>query len=171
MTFPVPKDVRGTRDFELWLGQEELLRHSLPLANLSLGVVIGEWMKMANSGGTTKAAKLAVGVDIIAAPALGAKVSWTLFSPGDTFAGQSDAVATGQVDLLSGTYQAKTKIYDTGGVYAPGYMLVAIYNATLGGGFLAPLDPGTATVRQLQGVVGKVVEVAGGVLHYESPGL
>jgi len=32
MTFPVPKDVRAVRDFELVLGQDEFLRQPFPIA-------------------------------------------------------------------------------------------------------------------------------------------
>ena len=33
MTFPVPKDVRAARDFELVMGQDELIRQSLAIAD------------------------------------------------------------------------------------------------------------------------------------------
>lgn len=171
MTFPVPKDVRTTRDFELVLGQDELLRQSISIADLTKPIDVGEWMKPATSGGFTKAAKLVVG-DTLAAPALGARVSWTRYRQGDTNLGQSDAMATGKVDWLGGTYQAKTKLYDTASVlFAPGRLLVAKYDAVNDRGFLDALDPATATIRQLQAVVGRCIEVASGVLHYESPGL
>jgi hypothetical protein len=171
MAFPVPKDVRTTRDFELIFGQDELLRQSMALADLTKPVDVGEWMKPMTSGGFTKAAKLGAG-DTLAAPALGARVSWTRYRQGDMNNGQSDAVATGTIDILSGTYQAKTKIFDSASVlFAPGRLLVAKHDGVNDRGFLDALDPATATVRQLQAVVGRCIEVAGGVLHYESPGL
>ena len=171
MTFPVPKDVRTTRDFELIFGQDELLRQSMPIADLTKPVDVGEWMKPVTSGGLTKAAKLDAG-DTLAAPALGARVSWTRYRQGDMTNGQSDAVATGTLDILSGTYQAKTKLYDTASVlFAPGRLLVAKHDGVNDRGFLDALDPAAATVRQLQAVVGRCIEVAAGVLHYESPGL
>ena len=171
MAFPVPKDVRTTRDFDLILGQDELLRQSFPIADLAANIDCGEWLKPATSGGVTKMAKLVVG-DTLAAPALGARVSWTRFRPGDASGGQSDAVATGTCDVLGGTYQANTKLFDAGSVlFAPGRLLVAKFDTVTSRGFLDALDPATATVRQLQAVVGRCIEVAGGVLRYESPGL
>lgn len=171
MAFPVPKDVRTTREFELVMGQDEVLRQSMPIANLAADLDVGEWIKPATSGGATKAAKLVVG-DTLAAPALGARVCWTRYRQNDAANGQSDAMATGTCDILSGTYQAKTKIYDSASVLlAPGRLLVAKWDSVSDRGFLDALDPATATIRQLQAVVGRVIEVAGGVLHYESPGL
>lgn len=169
MTFPVPKDVRGTRDFELVMGQDELIRQSMAIADPTADFDVGEWIKPVTSGGLTKAGKLVTAVDTLAEPALGAKVSWTLYRNGDANAGQSDAMATKTLDVLSGTYQAKTKIYKTGGALSPGNLLVAIFDS--GRGVLDGLDPATATLRQLQATVGRIIEVAGGVLHYESPGL
>ena len=170
MAFPVPKDVRVVRDFELVLGQDELLRQSMQIDDLTKPIDVGEWMKPVTSGGITKAAKLATGVDTLAAPAKGAKVSWTRYRQDDASGGQADVLATSAVDLLSGTYQAKTKLYNTGsGVLAPGNLLVAIFDATQAGGILDAVDPSAVTVAQLQGAVGRILEVAGGVLHYESP--
>jgi hypothetical protein len=170
MAFPVPKDVRTTRDFELVLGQDELLRQSMPLADEAAPVDVGEWMKPVTSGGITKAGKLETGVDTLAAPANGAKVSWTSYRENDSNLGQSDALATKTVDLLSGTYQAKTKLYNTGsGFLAPGNLLVAVYDAGQDGGILDAVNPGAVTVAQLQAAVGRILEVANGVLHYESP--
>ena len=146
-----------------------MVRENLKLADPSLPVDLGEWMKRVDSSGVTKAGKLANGVDTIAAPALGAKVSWTKYVQGDSNNGQTDAMATESVDLLSGTYQAKTKLYNTGGELGVGSLLVAVYDATQVGGILQGLVPATATVRQLQAVVGRIVEVAAGVMHYEAP--
>lgn len=171
MAFPVPKDVRAVRDFELWLGQDELLRTPLPVADPAVRIDVGEWVKPAVSGGVTKAAKIVV-ADDLASPALGAKVSWTLYVPGDPFTGQADAIATKQIDVLSGTYQAKTKLYNTGSAFlAPGNLLVAVFDAVNSRGYLDAINPAAATIRQLQAVVGRIVEHAGGQLHYESPGL
>ena len=169
MTFPVPPDSRADNDFTVVRGVNEMVRENLKLADESLPVSYGEWMKRVDSSGVTKAAKLAVGVDTLAAPALGAKVSWTKYVQDDSRNGQTDAMATGSVDLLGGSYHAKTKLYDTGGELGVGSLLVAIFDATQAGGILAGLPPGSATVRQLQAVVGRIVEVAGGVMHYEAP--
>jgi len=169
MAFPVPKDVRTTRDFELVFGQDELLRQSMPIADLAAPLDVGEWVKLATSGGATKAAKLTAG-STLAAPAMGARVCWTRYRTGDASGGQSDALATGTCDILSGTYQAKTKLYNTGGTFAPGSLLVATFDAVNSRGYLDAVV-GTATLAQLQAVVGRCIEVAAGVLHYESPGL
>lgn len=168
MAFPVPKDVRATRDFELVKGVTDLLRTSLPVEDEAADVDVGEWLKPATSGGVTKAKKLETGVDTLAAPANGAKVSWTTYRQTDLSTGQPDAVATKTVDLLSGTYQAKTKLYNTGSSFlAPGNLLVAVYSS--GQGILDAVDPSGPTVAQLQAVVGRIIEVANGQLHYESP--
>ena len=172
MAFPVPKDVRAARDFELVKGQDEMLRAPFELHDPAEDIDIGEWLKPVTSGGVTKFRKLEVANDI-AAPAPGCKCSWTLYRHGDAFNGQADAMATGTIDVLSGSYQAKTKFYNTGGTFAPGYLLVPVYDATKGGILDAPDPAGLAAalVVQLQAVVGRVIEVAGGQLHYEAPGL
>lgn len=166
--FPVPKDVRATREFELVNGGDELIRKDWQVVDPTLRFDPGEWVKPATSGGITKAAKVVI-ADDIDEPALGAKVCWTLRNPdGD---GQTDTLATKAVTVLSGTYEAKTKIYNTGGTFAPGYLLVVVYDATNERGYLDAPDPATMDARQLQGVVGRVIEIISGVLHYESPGL
>lgn len=166
--FPVPKDVRATREFELVNGGDELIRKDWQVVDPTLRFDPGEWVKPATSGGITKAAKVVI-ADDIDEPALGAKVCWTFRNPdGD---GQTDTLATKAVTVLSGTYEAKTKIYNTGGTFAPGYLLVVVYDATNERGYLDAPDPATMDARQLQGVVGRVIEIISGVLHYESPGL
>ena len=171
-TFPVPKDVRGTRNFEPVRGMDEFIRESLPIADEAANFDPGEWVKRVTSAGITKAGKLATGVDTLAAPALGAKVCWTSYRPNNSDLGQSDALATKTVDLLSGSYQAKTKLYNTGsGVLAPGNLLVAVFDGTQDGGILDVVDPSSATIRQLQAVVGRIIEVANGQLHYEAPAI
>lgn len=172
MSFPVPPDVRGTRNFELVLGMDEMLRQTMPIAVEASPIDVGEWLKPVVSSGVVKASKLITAVDTLAAPARGAKVSWTKYRQNDTNNGQTDALATKTVDLLSGSYQAKTKLYNTGsGFLAPGNLLVAVFDAVSGGGILDAPDPGAMTVAQLQAVVGRVVEHANGQLHYEAPGL
>jgi hypothetical protein len=170
MSFPVPPDVRGTRDFDLILGMDEMLRQTMPLFDVAASIDVGEWLKPVIDGGIVKARKLEAG-DVLATPARGAKCSWTRYRQNDTSNGQTDALATKTADLLSGTYQAKTKLYNTGGSFlAPGNLLVPVYDAVLGGILDAP-DPAALTVVQLQSVVGRVVENANGQLHYEAPGL
>jgi len=167
MAFPVPKDVRTTREFELVKGMDELIRHPMTINDPAAEIDVGEWLKPVSAGGETQAAKLDAG-DTLAAPALGAKASWTRYRQDDSCNGQADALATGTVDLLSGTYQAKTKLYNAAsGFLAPGNLLVATFQG--GKGMLDAVDPGAVTVAQLQAAVGRVLEVANGVLHYESP--
>ena len=171
MGFPLPPDARVVDDFELVKGIDEMIRNSLPIGDLTKPVDEGEWMKSETVGGVTKAAKI-IAADDLASPAMGARVSWTRYREGDASAGQGDAVATGTVDLLSGTYQAKTKLFNTGsGALDPGNLLVAVFDGTQDGGVLDAVPVGSATVRQLQAVVGRLLEVAAGVLHFESPGL
>jgi hypothetical protein len=172
MAFPIPVDARAVHSFEPVMGQDDILRQSLALADLTKSVLVGEWMKVTVASGVPQAAKLAVGVDVLATPAPMAAVSWTQFFPGDTWNGQSDAVATGQVDLLRGKYQAKTKLYNTGGTFNPGDILLAVYTADRGdgvaGGWLDAVAQSGATARQLANAVGKVVALNAGVLWYES---
>lgn len=173
MTFPVPPDARATANFDVVRGVTEAIREPLKLADEAADVDVGEWMKRVDSGGVTKAAKLATGVDTLAAPALGAKVSWDSYRANGSNIGQSDTLATKTITLLSGHYQAQTKLYNTGagGLLIPGNLLVATFDGTQAGGILDVVDPSSATVRQLQAVVGRIVEVAAGVMHYEAPGL
>jgi hypothetical protein len=166
MTFPVPKDVRAPRDFSLIMGQDELLRNSCPLVDPTVSVLIGEWMKPAAGG---KADKLDSGDDL-AGPAMGAKVSWTLYVSNDSSLGQSDALATKTVDLLSGTYQATTKLYNAASAHLqPGNLLVAVFDNTVGGGILDAPDPAAYTATQIAAAVARVISVSAGLLTYESP--
>ena len=170
MTFPVPPDAREVANFEVVRGVTEMMRETLPLANEAADVDQGEWMQRVDSSGVTKAAKILVG-STIAAPAMGAKVSWTTYRQNNSSVGQSDALATKTVDLLSGSYQARTKLYDTGEDLSVGSLLVPVFNVAQDGGVLAGVVPGAMTIVQLQAVVGRIIEVAGGVMHYEAPGL
>lgn len=165
MAFPVPKDVRTDRDFTVVRNVAEMIRTSAVLTDPTKNVDPGEWMAIDSAGKAVKATAAATS----AAPLQGARCSWTLYRQGDTSAGQSDAVATSQVDLLSGSYQAKTKLYDTAATWTAGAPLVVKHDATTDRGILFPLDPSTATAQQLAAVVGQVVVVpTNGVLHYEA---
>ena len=173
MAFPVPPDARAANTFEVVKGLDEALRFSQILKDAAtVNVDMGEWLKPVVDGGVTKYGKLANGVDILATPAKGARASWTLYRNNDTSAGQADAVATGNVDVLSGTYAAKTKLYNTSGSFlAPGNLLVAIFDSGVGpdgGGYLDAPDPSSLSIAHLQGVVGRVIEHVNGVLFYES---
>ena len=164
-TFPVPKDVRVDRAFTVVKGVDAMFRTPAVLADPSVNVDVGEWIALDASGLAVKATAAA----ILTEPLQGARASWTLYRQGDANAGQSDAMATGQVDLLSAPYQAKTQLYDTGATWTPGAPLVVIHDVTTDRGILAPLDPATADAEQLSAVVGQVVQVpTNGILHYEA---
>lgn len=163
--FPVPKDVRTDRSFTIVKGVDQMLRTPFVLADPTADVDVGEWLAIDASGNAVKATAAAVST----APLQGARASWTLYRQGDANAGQSDAMATGQVDLLSGPYQAKTQLYDTGATWTAGAPLVVIHDAGTDRGILFPLDPATADAEQLAAVVGQVVVVpTNGILHFEA---
>ena len=163
-TFPVPPDNRLGSDFQVTKGWDMLQRTPAKIYDKTKSYLLGEFIKRDASG---NALKLVTGVDVIATPALGARINWTKFVPNDFWNGMPDAVATGQLDLLSGLFTVNTKFFDTGATYTPGCPLVAIYDATLGG-ILAPLDPaGPPTARQLAAVVGTFVSKANGYLTAE----
>jgi hypothetical protein len=164
-TFPVPKDVRVARSFTIVKGVHDMHRTSVPLTTPSDDIDVGEWLAIDSAGTAVKATSGST----LAAPLQGAFASWTLYRQGDSNAGQSDAMSTGQVDLLSGPYQAKTQLYDTGATWVAGAQLVVIHDGTNDRGILAPLDIAAVTVKQLSAVVGRVVVVpTSGVLHYEA---
>lgn len=165
MTFPVPKDVRGPRPFELVRGLDEMLRNPAPIADMTQPLVPGEWIKLDAQGRIVKL----TAADTPLLPAVGAFVCWTLFSPGNAYLGQSDVLATRQAEYLSGPYQARTQYYDPTANYPPGVPLVAVFDAANNRGVLSPVDLGSATPRQLAAAVGYViVPPTSGQLHYGS---
>jgi hypothetical protein len=142
-----------------------MLRTPVLIADMTQPLIQGEWVKFDPQG---RAAKLSA-ADVLATPAMGARVCWTLFSPGNSYLGQADVLATEQADLLSGVFQAKTMYFDATANYLPGAPLVAVFDAVNNRGFLSPLDPASATVRQLAAVVGEVIQPpTGGILWFES---
>jgi hypothetical protein len=165
MSFPVPKDVRAPRPFEIVKGLDDIIRTPALIADMTQALVVGEWVKFDAQG---RAAKLTA-ADTPAAPAMGARACWTLFSPGSSLLGQSDVLATKEADLISGLFQAKTQYYDATATYLPGAPLVAVFDSVNNRGFLSPLDPAAATVRQLAGKVGEVIQPpTGGQLWFET---
>jgi hypothetical protein len=165
MSFPVPKDVRADRPFQIIKGLDEIIRIPALIADMTQPFVIGEFVKL---DAQARAVKLGA-ADVVATPALGAHVCWTLFSPGSSLLGQSDVLATREVDLVSGPFQAKTQYYDPTATYQPGFPLVAVFDAVNNRGMLTAVDPATATVRQLAAAVGKVFQPpTGGLLWFES---
>jgi hypothetical protein len=142
-----------------------MLRTSVRIADMTQPLVEGEWVKFDAQG---RAAKLGAG-DVVATPAMGARVCWTLFAPGSSYLGQADVLATEEAEVLSGSFQAKTQLFDATANYLPGAPLVAVFDPVNLRGYLAPLDPSTATVRQLAAVVAEVVQPpTGGILWFES---
>jgi hypothetical protein len=166
MSFPVPVDARAAKPFEVILGGDELLRVDIDLFDATKAVTEGEW------GGLTtdvipKFTKATSGATS-SAPLPGARVAWTKYVPGDTNLGQGDALATKKVTTLTGPYQAHTTLYDVSGTYTPGNILVVVYDSVNDRGVLFPVAPGSVTAQQLACRVGKVINLASGVLHYEA---
>ena len=163
MTFPLPKDVRAARSFELVKGTDEVLRTPMVINNKLLPIAIGEWVKL---GAVNDAVKIVVG-DNLANPANGARVSWTNYVPADPYTGQGDALATGTIDVLTGKFMAWTTKYNAGGVLTPGALLVVDYDG-VSAGQLDGVTVGAATTKHLEAAVGRIIEVTGGRLLFES---
>ena len=100
----VPKDVRADRDFQIVKGVAEMLRTSLPMddpANDSF--TQGEVVVRQCHGHCGQGYGRAAGT-----PLLNARICWTTYVPDDTNNGQTDALGTKTVDVLSGPFQFKT---------------------------------------------------------------
>lgn len=166
MSFPIPPDVRAARNFELVLGQEDMLRHDYTINTGVTSFEVGELVKLVTGGGEPKAAKMDSG-DAVATPPAGARFCWTLFKTGDSNLGQSDVLATNKVTLLSGKFQAKTKNF-LAGTYTPGFLLVAAWDSVNSRGSLQAVDPTSASSRQIASAVGRVLDSASGVLYFET---
>ena len=113
MTFPVPKDVRGVRDFEIIQGTDEMLRIPMPINATDLltqNFKPGEWVKLGTVGDCKK---LVNAVDVLATPANSGRLCWTRYVPGDPYTGQGDAVATKSLDIIRGKVKCWTKLYLT----------------------------------------------------------
>src|SRR5579871_1752739 len=104
MAFPVPKDVRAPRPFEFVKGMDEIIRTPARIADPTQPLVPGEWVKSNAQAGAVKLGP----ADTIAAPAVGACVNWTLYTPGNSLTGQADVLATLEADLVTGPFQART---------------------------------------------------------------
>jgi len=175
MAFPVPKDVRAARDFELIKGIPELLRTDVAIADPTEAFDLGEWVKFSLSSGQLQASKLEV-ADDISAPQLGCKLCWTKYREDDSWNGQSDVQATKSLTVLSGVYQAKTMLYNTASAFlAPGYLLIPIYDATNVRGYLTGVNPAmTPTAAEMLRVQAAVARSLGvdsdGALWFETIG-
>lgn len=166
MSFPIPKDVRAARDFELVLGQEDMLRHDYTIATGVTDFDVGEVVKLITGGGEPKAQKLDSG-DAVATPPAGVRIVWTNFKAGDSTNGQSDVLATNKVTLLSGSYQAKTKNF-LAGTYTPGFLLVGAWDSVNEKGSVQAVDPASASARQIASAFARVLDLASGVLYFET---
>ena len=148
----VPKDVRAGRDFQIVKGVAEMLRTSITMNDpdndsFDQGEVVGiniagEAVKAAGSVGT---------------PDLNARISWTKYVPADTNNGQTDALATKALDVLSGPYQFKvtSAFFVEQGSAARGDILYGfvsggvgkLYNEPAATASLTELAPGVAVAR------------------------
>jgi len=165
-TFPVPPDVRVARDFRITRGTDSMFRENKHVDPAVTALIKqGEWVVFNGSGDVVKVAG-----STAADPAQGAVVNWTRFKKGDFADGQADAGGLGEITTVRGAYEADTKIFDIGGVYNVGDILV-VKDDGAGNGTLFPVTPAAATVKQLARAVGKVTApVADGVLSFASMG-
>lgn len=163
----LPPDVRQARDFRIIKGLDDnLIRTDYAINSAVNSLLSGEWVGLNASGEVIKATGAS-----LANPLQTAACNWTLFARDDTSAGQSDAVATNQVTLISGSYQAQTKLFESTGTFTQGSLLVVRESSTVSDlGVLDAVAGGSATAEQIAGAVGKVVSFAGGVLTYRSLG-
>jgi len=165
-TFPVPPDVRTSRDFRIIKGLDDnLIRTDRPVkSTVTTLIKQGEWVHLDSTGSVVKAAG-----EVAATPMQGAQVNWTRYLKGDASLGQADAAGNQAVTLVTGSYKAETKLF-AAGVYNVGDLLVVIDDGS-GNGVLAPVTPAAATVLQLARSVGTVdLPVSSGILTYNSKG-
>ncbi|MHC4644915.1 MAG: hypothetical protein ACYTBJ_05405 [Planctomycetota bacterium] len=163
----LPPDVRVARKFRIVKGLDDnIIRTDYAIDSAVTAVEQGEWVVLDASNNVTKATGAS-----LAAPAQNTAVNWTEFVKDDTSAGQSDAVATNQLTLVTGSYQAETKLFESTGTFTPGFLLVVRESTTTADqGVLDAVNPATATAVQLAGAVGRVTLLSGGVLTYRSLG-
>ena len=163
----IPKDVRVARDFRIIKGLDDnVIRTDYAIDAAVLAVAQGEWVVLNASNQVIKATGTT-----LAAPAQNTAVNWTVFVKDDTCAGQSDVVAANQLTLVTGSYQAQTKLFEATGTFTSGFLLVVRESTTTAGqGVLDAVDPAAATTVQLAGAVGRVVSLTGGVLTYRTLG-
>lgn len=168
MTFPVPKDVRGVRDFEIIRGVLEVLREDVQIKTTSEIFDFGEPVKFEVNSGVRQVLKIDSG-DTTQVP--GAKICWTL-KRNDAYTGQTDVLATRNLTVLSGVFQAATNLYGVGGgSYDPGDILIARWDGTNSRGQLFGIAAASVTIAQYAAAVGRVIGVfADGRLYFESMG-
>lgn len=163
----LPPDVRGTRDFQITKGlNESIIRTDYEIDSSVTSAEKGEWVVLNASNKAVKATGTT-----LAAPAQNTAVNWTKFVKNDPSAGRSDVIATNQLTLVTGPYQAKTKFFESTGTFTAGFLLVVQESTTVATqGVLNAVDPASATTVQLAAAVGRVVLLANGVLTYRSLG-
>jgi len=163
----LPPDVRAARKFRLIKGLDDnIIRTDYDIDPSVLAVEQGEWVVLNAANKVIKATGAS-----LAAPAQNTGVNWTEYVKNNSSTGQSDAVATNQLTLVSGPYQAQTTLFESTGTFTAGFLLVVRESSTVANqGVLDAVDPGLATVAQLAGAVGKVIGLAAGVLTYRSLG-
>lgn len=163
----LPPDVRQARSFRITKGLDDnIIRTDYEIDAGVDAVAQGEWVLLDASNKVTKASGAS-----LAAPAQNTAVNWTVFARDDTNNGQTDVIATNQLTLVTGSYQAQTKLYETTGTFTPGFLLVVRESTTTADqGVLDAVDPSSATAVQIAGAVGRVVQLADGVLTYRSLG-
>lgn len=163
----IPPDVRQARAFRVIKGTDDnLIRQDYAIDATVDSVDQGEWVVLNASNKVVKATGAS-----LAAPASNTLPSWIKYVKDDTSAGQSDAVATGQLTLIGGSYQAETKLFESTGTFTPGFLLVVRESTTTADqGVLDAVDPAAATTVQIANAVGKVIKLEGGVLTYRTLG-
>lgn len=163
----IPPDVRQARAFRVIKGiDENIIRQDYQIDAAVLEVDPGEWVVLNASNKVAKATGAT-----LAAPATNTLASWIKYKKNDPIGGQSDAVATGQLTLIGGAYQAETKLFESTGTFTPGFLLVVQESTTVADqGVLNAVAPATATNVQIACAVGKVIKLEGGVLSYRTLG-
>ena len=163
----LPPDVRVARKFRIIKGLDDnVIRTDHEIDAALLSAEQGEWVVLNASNKAVKATGAS-----LAAPAQNTAVNWTEYVKGDANNGQSDAAELNQLTLVTGSYQAQTKLFESTGTFTPGFLLVVRESTTVAGqGVLDAVNPASATAVQLAGAVGKVVLLASGVLTYRSNG-
>lgn len=161
----VPKDVRTDRDFQIVKGVAEMIRTSLPMNDpdndsFTQGEIVninidGEVVKCAGAVGT---------------PDLNARVCWTTYVPGDTGNGQTDAIGTKTVDVLSGSFQFKVKaaFFVAQGTPAVGDSLFAFVDSGVGKLYNEPAATAAGTELAPGVAVAKIISWDGTTLWAES---
>ena len=162
----IPPDVRATRDFRIIKGLDNILRTDHAVDTSVSTAERGQWLVLNGSN-----ALVNTSTETLASPAQNVVCCWTKYVKDDPSAGQSDAVATGNITSVSGSYMAETKFFESTGTFTPGFLLVVQADTTTAAkGVLNAVDGASATAKQIAGSVGRVVKLENGVLTYRTNG-